>query len=126
MDLARVTRGHIINLVAGDLQRFDRSVASIFLLMEVLIEFVCLSMLAAYQVGWNALSGVAFLVFLAAYFGVIGKVCAWIRSKISHVADGRVGILHSVISGIRVVKMNAWEWPFLGRVQEIRRYRGKN
>ena len=125
MELAQVTRGRIINLVAGDMQRFDNSVASIFLLMEALIEFVCLSILTAYQFGWNALSGVAFLVFLATYFGAMGKVCAWIRCKISHVADGRVDILHSIISGIRVLKMNAWEWPFLGRVQEIRRYRGK-
>ena len=126
VELARVTRGQIINLVAGDLQRFDRSVAGIFLLMIASFEFVCLSILTAYLFGWNALSGMTVLVLLAAYFGAMGKVCAWIRSKISHVADGRIGILHSVISGIRVVKMNAWEWPFLGRVQEIRRYRGKN
>ena len=126
VELAKVTSGQIINLVAGDLQRFDHTATSIFHLMQALFEFLSSSILTVYLFGWNALSGVAFLVFLGACFGAMGKACAGIRSKISQVADGRVDILHSVISGIRVVKMYAWEWPFLGRVQEIRRYLGNN
>ena len=74
-----------------------------------------------YLFGWEPLTGVLFLVILSLYYGMMGRVCATLRSKISKVADQRVNIMNSIISGIRTVKMYAWEWPFMERVQRIRR-----
>ncbi|XP_068761708.1 ATP-binding cassette sub-family C member 4-like [Montipora capricornis] len=51
-----------------------------------------------------------------------GKWCVRLRSKISNVADERVNLMNSIISGIRTVKMYAWEWPFMERVLKARSY----
>ena len=74
-----------------------------------------------YLFGWKSLTGVLFLVILLLYYGMVGRVCATLRYKISKVADRRVNVMNSIISGIRAVKMYAWEWPFKERVKRLRR-----
>ncbi|XP_078371200.1 ATP-binding cassette sub-family C member 4-like isoform X2 [Oculina patagonica] len=120
-DIANVTSGYVINLIASDLQRFENTVIGIGLIIQALFEMCCISLLMFYLFGWKPLSGVMFLVTLTVYYGMMGRVCATLRSKISKVADERVDIMNSIISGIRTVKMYAWEWPFMERVQGIRR-----
>lgn len=74
-----------------------------------------------YLFGWKPLTGVMFLLTLTIYYGVMGRVCTALRSKISKVADHRVNIMNSIIAGIRTVKMYAWEYPFMERILRIRR-----
>ncbi|KAL9954305.1 hypothetical protein ACROYT_G041824, partial [Oculina patagonica] len=119
-DLSRITSGYIINLIACDLQRFEHSVSCMFLLIQALFETISISFLMAYLFGWRPFLGVAFLIFLSAYYGGMAKVCATLRSRISKVADQRVNIMNSIIPGIRTIKMYAWEWPFFKRVKRLR------
>ena len=121
-DLLNVTSGSIINLVAGDLQRFEHSALSIFLLPQAVLEVCSISCLMVYFFGWKPLSGVAFMVSLALYYGIAGQISLRLRTKISHVADQRVDMMNSIISGIRAVKMYAWEGSFMEKVKRLRRY----
>ena len=121
-DLLNVTSGWIINLVAGDLQRFELSALSIFLLPQAVLEVCSISCLMVYFFGWKPLSGVAFMVSLALYYGIAGQISLRLRTKISRVADQRVDVMNSIISGIRAVKMYAWEGSFMEKVKRLRRY----
>ncbi|KAL9971579.1 hypothetical protein ACROYT_G017757 [Oculina patagonica] len=120
-ELLKMTSGYVINLIAGDLQRFEYAINNIFSVFKGLFEMFSVSFLMFYLFGLKPLTGVLFLVTLTLYYGLMGSVCATLRSKISKVADERVNIMNSIISGIRTVKMYAWEWPFMERVQRIRR-----
>ena len=120
--ITKATSGYIINLIASDLQYFINPLYCIFALLQTLFELCSISFLMFYLFGWKPLSGVVFLVLLSLYYGVMGKVCGKLRSKISEVADTRINIMNSIVYGIRAVKMYAWEQPFKERVQRIRRY----
>ena len=120
-DISNVTSGFVINLIASDLQRFDKTVMYAVLIIQATLELCSISFLMHYLFGWRPLTGVLFLITAALYSGMMGRACAMLRSKISKVADQRVGIMNSIISGIRTVKMYGWEWPFMERVQRIRR-----
>ena len=61
------------------------------------------------------------MILLSLYYVITGRICAALRLKISKVADQRINVMNSVISGIRTVKMYAWEWPFMERVRRLRR-----
>lgn len=37
-------------------------------------------------------------------------------------SDERIGFINEIISGIRVIKMYAWEIPFLKMIDKYRRY----
>ncbi|KAL9971696.1 hypothetical protein ACROYT_G017896 [Oculina patagonica] len=120
-DVSNITSGYVINLIAADLQRFELSVLCFVLLPQALLELCSVSFVMFYLFGWKSLSGAMFLLVLSLFYGLMGRVCAALRAKISKVADERVNIMNSIISGIRTVKMYAWEWPFMERVQRLRR-----
>ena len=120
-DISNVTSGFVINLIASDLQRFDKTVMRAVLIIQASLEVCSISFLMYFLFGWRPLTGVLFLLIVVLYYGMMGRACAVLRSKISKVADRRVDIMNSIISGIRTVKMYAWEFPFMERVQRIRR-----
>lgn len=43
------------------------------------------------------------------------------RSKTAVLTDNRIRIMNEVVSGIRIIKMYAWEKPFSALVTEVRR-----
>ena len=115
-DFTNITRGHVINLIASDLQRFEVAVNTMPLILEVIIScFVCF-FLMFHLFGWNAMPGMLFLLTFTIYYGFVGRLCATLRYKTSIVADKRVDLMNAIISGIRTVKMYAWEWSFMRRV----------
>lgn len=120
-DISNVTSGFVINLIASDLQRFEKTVVHAVYIIQATLEVCSISFLMYYLFGFRPLTGVLFLLTVALYYGMMGKACAMLRSKISKMADQRVNIMNSIISGIRTVKMYAWECPFMERVQRIRR-----
>ena len=120
-DISSITSGYVINLIASDLQRFELSALSIFLFVQALFELCGISCVISFLFGWKALTGILFMIIISLYYGITGRILTNLRSKISKVADHRINIMNSIISGIRAVKMYAWEWPFMERVQRIRR-----
>lgn len=43
------------------------------------------------------------------------------RSKTATLTDSRIRTMNEVVSGIRIIKMYAWEKPFASLVADIRR-----
>ena len=120
-DVATITSGYVINLIASDLQRFQLTAKKIGLLIQAILELCTLSFLMYYLFGWESLSGICFLIMLSLYYATAGRICANLRTKISRVADECVNMMNSIISGIRTFKIYAWETPFMERVQRLRR-----
>ncbi|KAK3746327.1 hypothetical protein QZH41_008505, partial [Actinostola sp. cb2023] len=118
--IANKSTGYIINLVSGDVQRFDPVASQMALFFQGIFEVGAVSTLLAYVVGPQALSGALFLFFLVFYFCGMGKVCVYLRNKIAKIADQRLGFMSAIIAGARTVKMYAWERPFWDRLTSIR------
>lgn len=121
VDLAAFTSGYILDLVCGDLQRIDKSFISFMHLIEGITGTLFLSLFTWYLFGWKPLTCLTFLLCLVAFYCVMGSLCCRLRSRIAGITDDRLRIMNSVISGIRAVKMYAWEWMFGERVKNIRR-----
>ncbi|XP_034007125.1 multidrug resistance-associated protein 4-like [Trematomus bernacchii] len=51
---------------------------------------------------------------------VFGKLFGIFRSKTAVLADNRIRIMNEVVSGIRIIKMYAWEKPFSALVTDVR------
>jgi len=54
----------------------------------------------------------SFLIFVYYYVN---------RLKSAEVADERVKVMNEIISGMRLIKMYAWEWTFHEYVKKIRK-----
>ena len=60
------------------------------------------------------------LILISAVF--LGRLLARFRKAVAGRTDERVRFMDEVVSGIRVIKMYAWEKPFTELVRESRRY----
>lgn len=66
--------------------------------------------------------GVGFLVLVSVYGSLAASKSGRIRKKVAAQTDKRLEIMKEIVSGIRVVKMYAWERNFRDLVAEIRRF----
>lgn len=120
--ITNVSSGLVLDLVSGDVQRFDKVCFLAGYLALSVPEVAAVICFMWYLIGWKSLSGALFMLLLVSYYSVMGGLCAALRLKMAKITDRRLGIMGSVVCGIKAIKMYAWEWPFRDMVQEVRRY----
>ena len=113
--------GNTINLVSNDAQKIEKSLNSVGYILSAPLEIVINLFVLWYLMGWKALAGVAFLVCLVPSQIVMARKAAKLRKKAAAFTDKRLVVMNEVISGIRAVKMHAWEWKFRDIVCDLRR-----
>ena len=72
-------------------------------------------------IGWQAVTGVFFLCILMPYYAVLSYVNAKLRLRTATVSDQRISLMNQVVSGIRAVKMHAWEDEYGRKIKHVRR-----
>ena len=120
-DLTRVPSGHIIALITHDAQRLDQVFQKVGFVLQGLLELVTVTALIWRLIGFQAVSGIIFLILLLAYYVGMWDVCMKLRLRIARWTERRMGTIEHLVSGIRAIKMNTWEWPYKNRVEDIRR-----
>ena len=110
-----------INLVSNDAQAIEIMGYAIFSLPFVPLDIVASVVLVWYLVAWQALIGASFFLLVIAYGSFAAHKAGKIRQQSAAVTDKRLEIMKEIITGIRVVKMYAWEWNFTDLVAQIRR-----
>lgn len=113
--------GQVVNLISNDVSRFD--------IMCIFFHYMwggpVLSAVIVFLFWWDgmlpALLGlcVVFAVTLAQSY--IGRLSSTFRRLIALRTDERVRLVNEVISGIQVIKMYAWERPFLSLMRIARK-----
>ncbi|EDO36998.1 predicted protein, partial [Nematostella vectensis] len=119
--LSKVTSGYVLDLVSGDVQRFDKVCFLVGYLALGVPEVAAVIGFMWYLIGWRSLSGALFMLLLVFYYSIMGGACASLRLRMAKITDRRLGLMASIVTGIRAVKMYAWEWPFRDMVQGVRR-----
>lgn len=85
------------------------------------LEFTISLVILWYLVGWEALVGVSFFFVLVAFQILMARKAARLREKAAAFTDKRLVVMNEIISGVRAVKMYAWEWNFRDVVCDLRR-----
>ncbi|XP_015762179.1 PREDICTED: multidrug resistance-associated protein 4-like [Acropora digitifera] len=119
--LAKITSGHVINLVSNDIQRLDLATQNLFASLRSPFDLVILGILLWILIGWQAVTGLAFALILIPYEAEMTGWVAKLRMQAARITDKRLAVMNEIVSGIRAVKMYAWEWPYRDAVRMIRR-----
>uniref|UniRef100_A0A8C7FHZ2 Multidrug resistance-associated protein 4 n=1 Tax=Oncorhynchus kisutch TaxID=8019 RepID=A0A8C7FHZ2_ONCKI len=119
--MGRTTTGQIVNLLSNDVNRFDEVTTNLHYLWIAPLQAVVVIILLWYEIGPSCLAGVAVLLFLMPLQTMFGKLFGSLRSKTAVLTDSRIRTMNEVVSGIRIIKMYAWEKPFSALVNEVRR-----
>uniref|UniRef100_A0A8C7VS14 Multidrug resistance-associated protein 4 n=1 Tax=Oncorhynchus mykiss TaxID=8022 RepID=A0A8C7VS14_ONCMY len=119
--MGRTTTGQIVNLLSNDVNRFDEVTTNLHYLWIAPLQAVVVISLLWYEIGPSCLAGVAVLLFLMPLQTMFGRLFGSLRSKTAVLTDSRIRTMNEVVSGIRIIKMYAWEKPFSALVNEVRR-----
>ncbi|XP_068447107.1 ATP-binding cassette sub-family C member 4-like [Clinocottus analis] len=119
--MVHTTTGQIVNLLSNDVNRFDEVTLNLHYLWVGPLEATVIILLLWQEIGWSCLAGVAIIVLMLPVQTWFGKLFGIFRSKSAVLSDNRIRIMNEVVSGIRIIKMYAWEKPFSSLVNEVRR-----
>ena len=64
--------------------------------------------------------GAGFFLIVIIYISVLSKKAGRLRENATSVTDRRLEILNEVITGIRSIKIHAWEWNFRDLIRDLR------
>ncbi|KAK1170047.1 multidrug resistance-associated protein 4-like [Acipenser oxyrinchus oxyrinchus] len=119
--LGKTTTGQIVNLLSNDVNKFDEVTIFLHFLWIGPLQAAAVTALLWQEIGPSCLAGMAILVFLMPLQTCFGRLFSKLRSKTAAFTDTRIRTMNEVVSGMRIIKMYAWEKPFAKLVTEIRR-----
>jgi ATP-binding cassette subfamily C (CFTR/MRP) protein 4 len=113
--------GLVINLVSNDVQRFEDCAPFLHYLWITPLQMIGFMTLIYYQIGYSVFAAVGSLLLLLAIQYSFSPVFKKYRKLTVALRDERIKTLSDMISGISVVKLYAWEIPFMKKISELRK-----
>eukprot|EP00049_Salpingoeca_infusionum_P018959 m.359497 g.359497 ORF g.359497 m.359497 type:complete len:1421 (-) comp18596_c0_seq1:107-4369(-) len=117
----KISMGHVTNLVSNDVERFVQfSVMGHYLYLAP-IQTIIAAYFIWQQIGIATLCALSGFITLLPINLILGKVFAKLRTKTALLTDERIKHINEILSGIRVLKMYAWENPFKSIISDTRK-----
>ncbi|XP_074034732.1 ATP-binding cassette sub-family C member 4 isoform X3 [Leptinotarsa decemlineata] len=111
--LSGTAAGQVVNLLSNDVNRFDSVALYLHVIWAIPFQIALLTYFLWQQVQLSCLVGIISTIFVSLPIqGYIGKECGKLRQLIAEKTDKRMKLMNSLVSGIQVIKMYAWEKSF--------------
>ncbi|XP_029941779.1 ATP-binding cassette sub-family C member 4 [Salarias fasciatus] len=118
--MTKTTTGQIVNLLSNDVNKFDEVTIFLHFLWVGPVQAAAVVGLLWNEIGPSCLAGMVVLMFLMPTQTLFGRLFSKFRSKTAVLTDSRIRIMNEVVSGMRIIKMYAWEKPFAALVSDVR------
>ncbi|RVE75296.1 hypothetical protein OJAV_G00015460 [Oryzias javanicus] len=118
--MGKTTTGQIVNLLSNDVNKFDEVTIFLHFLWVGPLQAAAVVGLLWVEIGPSCLAGMVVLMFLMPTQTMFGRLFSKFRSKTAVLTDNRIRTMNEVVSGIRIIKMYAWEKPFAALVSNVR------
>ncbi|KAE8625965.1 hypothetical protein XENTR_v10006453 [Xenopus tropicalis] len=119
--MGKTTTGQIVNLLSNDVNKFDQVTIFLHFLWAGPLQAIAVTVLLWMEIGPSCLAGMAVLIILMPLQLCLGKFFTSLRGKTAAFTDTRIRTMNEVISGMRIIKMYAWEQSFTELVNNIRK-----
>ncbi|XP_066250978.1 ATP-binding cassette sub-family C member 4-like [Euwallacea similis] len=119
--MGQTAAGQIVNILSNDCQRFDSSAFYLHYLWIMPFQIAVTTYLLWKTLGIACIVGVVCMIFCTIPFqGYLGSIASRWRRLTAKRTDDRVKLMSQIISGIKVIKMYAWELPFERVIKVLR------
>ncbi|PVV01479.1 hypothetical protein BB560_004101 [Smittium megazygosporum] len=112
--------GDIVNRMAVDAQRISDCTQYGHIIWSSPLQ-IFLALYLLYQtLGWTSLVGLVVMILCIPLNTLITKQMRTIQKRKMQSKDSRVKLIEESLQGIKILKLYAWEIPFLARIRNIR------
>ncbi|KZV93776.1 ABC transporter [Exidia glandulosa HHB12029] len=115
-----LTTGRLVNHISTDVSRIDFACGFAHMSWSSVIQMIVCLIILITNMGPSAIAGFALFIILTPLQTYAMKALFKIRFKSMAWTDKRVKLLQELLGGIRILKLFAWEVPFLKRIAEFR------
>ncbi|XP_015684952.1 multidrug resistance-associated protein 4, partial [Protobothrops mucrosquamatus] len=119
--MSKTTTGQIVNLLSNDVNKFDQVTIFLHFLWAGPLQAIAVTVLLWLEIGPSCLAGMAVLIILLPLQTCMGRLFSALRSRTAAFTDARIRTMNEVITGMRIIKMYAWEKSFAELVNNMRR-----
>ncbi|XP_043334224.1 ATP-binding cassette sub-family C member 4-like [Cervus canadensis] len=116
----KTTTGQIVNLLSNDVNRFDQVMMFLHYLWVGPLQAIAVTALLWMEIGMSCLAGMVVLIILLLLQSCFGNLFSSLRSKTAAITDDRIRTISEVITGIKTIKVNAWEKSFIDIIPRLR------
>ncbi|KAG9127510.1 hypothetical protein FRC07_012919 [Ceratobasidium sp. 392] len=116
-----MTVGKFVGLISTDVSRIDYCSGYFHMAWTAPLQMAICLILLCINLGWSALPGFAFFVIMSPLQGKVTKRLFLLRKRSMVWTDKRIKALQEILGGMRIIKLFAWELPFMERIGEYRR-----
>ena len=113
--------GQLITFTTADHERIQEAVVNSCMLVGTPVMFLISIIYSVNLVGPSALVGGLVMLLFYPAMGIVAAVAARLRLRVVTITDKRVTMMDEIINSMRLIKMYAWEEPFIKRVEDLRR-----
>ncbi|CAI5723801.1 unnamed protein product [Hyaloperonospora brassicae] len=114
------TSGEITNLMSIDAQRLQDMTPYLHAVWYAAFQITVSCVLLWKQIGVATFAGVAVILLMIPLMTFISKAMRKLQQRLMEVKDERIKVCVEILSGIKVVKLKAWENSFSRRVMNFR------
>ncbi|KAJ8970705.1 hypothetical protein NQ317_001273, partial [Molorchus minor] len=120
--LAKTNSGQIVNLLSNDVQRLEEVALYLPYIYLTPMVFVGAVFILYGAIGISCVPGLAVMVLESLPLqGILSRIQGKLRLKVANLTDRRIRLINEVITGIKIIKMYAWEIPFQNVIKLSRR-----
>ncbi|XP_060581167.1 multidrug resistance-associated protein 1-like isoform X5 [Ruditapes philippinarum] len=114
------TVGEIVNLMSVDAQRFNDMMTYINMIWSGPVQITISIYFLWVTLGPSILAGLAVMIILIPVNAVIANKVKQFQVQQMNLKDKRIKMMNEILSGIKVLKLYAWEASFEQKVLDIR------
>ena len=114
------TTGEVLNHMQLDAQRVGDLMLFINVLWSGILQIVGYMTLLYFYIGWASLGGFAVMVILIPLQKTFFQMISKLRREQMKLTDRRVKLQNEALSGVKILKLNAWEEPLRKEVEIVR------
>lgn len=114
------TVGELVNLMAVDAERLFQLSMFFSLIWGAPLRVVLTIVLLWQYLGPSCLAGVAVMALILPITAFIANKNSVVQEKQMKAKDDRLKFMNEILNGIKVLKLYAWEEPFMDRISNIR------
>ncbi|KAJ1439399.1 pdr transporter [Ochromonadaceae sp. CCMP2298] len=118
--LSRKTLGEITNLMSVDSSRLQDLTPYLHAVWYSLYQVAVALYFLYQQMGVSCVAGMAVILLTIPLTGKVSLYLKTLQKKLSEIRDERIKLTNEVLAGMKVIKLQAWEREFEGRIQEVR------
>ena len=114
------TVGEINNLMQVDAQKLGDLCNNINIMWSGPLQIILAVVLLYRTLGPAVFGGIGFMILMIPVSGALAKKSRDLNRTQMSIKDNRTKLMDEVLSGMKVIKFNAWEKPFFDRINGVR------